>query len=83
MVAIPVAGYLPDGVSLAPVYGVNSTTNQSVSTAGGMLNVALNAVSGVLLVSGTVDLTPPAAPSSRLGPAAPTAPSQIPRSLRR
>jgi glycosidase len=58
-VDIPVAGYVPDGVSLAYRYGGSG----SVTVSGGAIHVQLGAMSGVLLATGTVDLEPPAAPA--------------------
>ncbi|MGZ8694127.1 MAG: pullulanase X25 domain-containing protein, partial [Gaiellaceae bacterium] len=54
---IPVAGYVPDGVSLSYRYGGSG----SASVAGGLLHLSLAPMSGALLASGTVDLQPPAA----------------------
>lgn len=61
--SIPVGGYLPDGTSLARNYGVGNDAGGSVTVSGGSLQVALNPLSGLLLTTGTVDLTPPAAPA--------------------
>lgn len=61
-VDIPVAGYLPDGLTLEAVYGVGNSTGGSASVSGGNLSVTLNPMSGLLLM-GDGDLTPPAAPT--------------------
>jgi glycosidase len=58
-VAIPVGGYLPDGISLAYRYGGSG----SATVSGGVLTVSVGAMSGALLATGTVDLEPPAAPA--------------------
>ncbi len=63
-VDIPVVGYLPDGLSLAAVYSVGNSTGGSVNVAGGKLHLGLNPWSGLLLLSGDYDLTPPAAPTN-------------------
>ena len=62
-VDIPVAGYLPDGLILQAVYGVGNLSGGSVVVAGGMVSVELNPLSALLLVTGEVDLTHPAAPT--------------------
>jgi glycosidase len=61
---IPVAGYLPDGIALARRYGVGVAAIGSVTVTAGAVVVTLPALSGMLLASGTVDLTPPAAPTN-------------------
>ena len=62
--SIPVAGYLPDGITLARRYGVGVAASGSVTVTAGAVVVTLPALSGMLLASGTVDLTPPAAPAN-------------------
>ena len=62
-ITIPVAEYLPNGVSFYRVYGVNYNSTQVIKTANGALQVTLNPLSGVVLTSGQVDLAAPAAPS--------------------
>jgi glycosidase len=62
-VTLPVAGYLPDGTTLIALYGVHTTLGGRVSVAGGVVTVTLPARSGLLLVTGKVDLKPPPAPS--------------------
>ncbi|HEX9017535.1 MAG TPA: alpha-amylase family glycosyl hydrolase [Anaerolineaceae bacterium] len=59
---IPVAGYLPEGLTLTGLYAVNGSSAVSAATAGGMVQLTLNAMSGLVLSTGSVDLTPPAAP---------------------
>lgn len=59
---IPVAGYLPNGLSLARAYGVGNAASGSVSVSGGKVAVTLAPMSGLLLLSGSADLQPPAAP---------------------
>ncbi|HSK52286.1 MAG TPA: alpha-amylase family glycosyl hydrolase, partial [Clostridia bacterium] len=60
---IDVGGYLPDGTSLARRHGVGVEATGSASVAGGVVTVELPALSGMLLASGAVDLTGPAAPT--------------------
>ena len=62
-VNIPVAGYLPEGLTFQAAYGVGNSTGWSVSVSGGMVNVTLEPLSALLLLTGEVDLTPTAAPS--------------------
>ncbi len=63
--SIPVAGYIPDGVSFNAAYGVGNPTGGSYAVSGGTLSVALNPLSGLLLLTAPdVDLTPPTAPAS-------------------
>jgi glycosidase len=59
--AVPVGGFLPDGTQLARA-GVSGGTG-SAAVAGGTVSVTLPALSGAVLLTGTVDLEPPAAPS--------------------
>src|SRR5690606_21815717 len=61
-VDVPVAGYLPDGVTLDPTYVVGGTSS-SATVAGGVLSVEVPALGGVLLTAAGVDLTPPDAPT--------------------
>ena len=61
---IPVGGYLPDGIVLNGAYGVGNNANGvQVTVSGGMVQVALAPMSGLVLATGTVDLAPPAAPA--------------------
>jgi glycosidase/fibronectin type 3 domain-containing protein len=59
VLAIPVAGYVPDGTAFEMRHG----TGAGATVAGGQLQVAVGPMSGVLLATGTVDLQPPAAPA--------------------
>jgi len=61
-VSVPVAGYLPEGVMLAGVYGVNNAGKVNVSVTGGSLTLTLNPMSAWLLVAAKTDLKPTAAP---------------------
>jgi glycosidase len=54
---VPVAGYLPDGTAFHAVFGSGGG-----SVSGGELVVNVSAMSGIVLATDTVDLTPPAAP---------------------
>jgi glycosidase/fibronectin type 3 domain-containing protein len=58
-VHVPVAGYVPNGTAFRLAYGGTG----SVTVAGGALDVTVGASSGVLLLTGQVDLEPPAAPA--------------------
>ncbi|HEX9092989.1 MAG TPA: alpha-amylase, partial [Coriobacteriia bacterium] len=58
-VSIPVAGYLPEGTALLPVYG----SGPASSVSGGSVPVSVPALGGVVLATGEVDLTPPDAPA--------------------
>ena len=62
-VEIPVAGYVPDGISFTSLYGVGNSGTVNVQVSGGMLIVELAPLSAWLLATGTVDLQPPAAPT--------------------
>ena len=61
--AIPVAGYIPDGVTLTPSYAVGSGGGP-VTVSGGQLVGSIGGKSAVILLSGQVDLMPPAAPGN-------------------
>ena len=61
--SIPVAGYLPDGTSLARRFGVGVAASGSTTVSGGAIEVTLPAMSGLVLATGAVDLTGPAAPT--------------------
>ena len=61
---INVAEYLPNGITFLRRYGVGVAAAGSVRTSGGQLVVTLPAWSGLLLATGAVDLTPPAAPAN-------------------
>lgn len=58
-VSVPVAGYLPDGVTLSPAFGHGS----GATVSGGSVSVSVPALAGVVLASGRVDLSPPDAPA--------------------
>ena len=59
-VSIPVAGYLPDGTALTKAFGDGSGSGVSA----GAVSVTVPALSGLVLTTGVVDLTPPAAPTA-------------------
>jgi glycosidase len=59
---ISLAGVLPDGVTLTGAFGVGNSTGQNVTVSGGMVSLSLNALSGLVLLTQKIDLTPPAAP---------------------
>ncbi len=59
---IPVAGYLPNGVTLNQAYAVGSGSPNSITVVNGQINGSIGPMSAVILVSGPTDLTPPAAP---------------------
>jgi glycosidase len=62
--AIPVAGFLPDGTVLARRFGVGVAATGNVTVAGGLVSVTLPAMSGLVLATGTIDLAPTAAPTN-------------------
>lgn len=59
---IPVAGYLPDGVTLRPALVVGSGGG-ATTVSGGELPSTVGPMSAVVLVTGSADLTPPDAPA--------------------
>jgi len=61
--AIPVAGYLPDGVVFNQAYAVGQGGPSSVTVTNGEINGSVGPLSAVLLLSGIVDLEPTAAPT--------------------
>jgi glycosidase/fibronectin type 3 domain-containing protein len=61
--AIPVAGYLPDGLTLNRAYAVGTGSASSVAVVNGAISGSLGALSAVVFVSGNVDLQPTAAPT--------------------
>jgi hypothetical protein len=63
-VEIPVAGYLPDGVSFTGVYGVGAIGSPVASVSGGSLSVDLDPMSAWLLVAESADLEPGPAPTN-------------------
>jgi hypothetical protein len=62
--AIPVAGFLPDGISVQAAYTVGSGGPASVTVSNGELDGTIGPLSALLLVTGQVDLTPPNAPAN-------------------
>jgi glycosidase/fibronectin type 3 domain-containing protein len=62
-ISVPLAGYIHDGVAFKALFGVGNPTGGVFTSGGGEIQVALEPESGLLLASGNVDLTPPAAPS--------------------
>ena len=63
-ITIPVAGYLPDGISLQQKYAVGSGGSNSVTVANGAINGSINPMSAIVLLSGNVDLQPAAEPAN-------------------
>ncbi|HET9590127.1 MAG TPA: alpha-amylase family glycosyl hydrolase [Anaerolineales bacterium] len=61
--AIPVAGYLPDGVVLDQALVVGQGGPSTITVTNGEITGSLGPLSAVLLLSGAVDLEPPAAPT--------------------
>lgn len=61
---VPLSGYIHDGVAFTAVYGVGSPSGGSFASGGGTLVATLAPESGLLLASGTVDLTPLDPPTS-------------------
>lgn len=62
--AIPVAGYLPDGITLTNVYAVGSGGATSVTVTNGIIEGSIAPMSAALFLSGEVDLQPTAAPAN-------------------
>lgn len=60
---VPVAGYLADGTELTVRIGVGVHLGTTVRVADGAITLALPALGGAYLASGTLDLTGPGAPS--------------------
>ena len=61
---IPVAGYLPDGISLLRSYVVGSASPLRVKVTNGNITGNIGPLSAVILLSGSVDLKPTAAPTN-------------------
>lgn len=61
--AIPVAGYLPNGITLNRAYAVGTGSANAVTVTNGAITGSLDAMSAVVFISGNVDLQPTAAPS--------------------
>jgi glycosidase/fibronectin type 3 domain-containing protein len=62
--AIPVAGYLPDGVTLNQAYAVGDGGAGSVAVVNGKITGTIGPMSAVIFLSGNVDLQPTAAPAN-------------------
>ena len=62
-VAIPVTGYLPDGVVFTQSYVVGQGGQIPMTVTGGAIPGSVEPLSAVLLLTGNVDLAPPAAPT--------------------
>lgn len=60
---IPVAGYLPNDISLNQVYAVGTGGPGSVTVEGGALNASVGPLSAVILLATGVDLEPTPAPT--------------------
>ncbi len=61
--AIPVVGFLPEGTVLKTAYGVGDGQPGTLTVSNGQLAGTLGADSAWILVTGRVDLVPPAAPA--------------------
>lgn len=61
--AIPVAGYIPDGVIFNAAYVVGTSGPSTITVSNGQLVGTVGPLSAVLLITGNVDLTPPPAPA--------------------
>jgi len=61
--SIPVAGYLPDNVTLNQAYVVGTGGDSPLTVSGGAIDASLGPLSAALLLTGNVDLTPTAAPA--------------------
>ena len=62
--AIPVAGYLPNGITLNKAYAVGTGSASAVSVVNGVINGSIGPLSAVVFVSGNVDLLSTAAPTN-------------------
>jgi glycosidase/fibronectin type 3 domain-containing protein len=60
---IPVAGYLPDGITLGQAYAVGTGGPASVTVADGAISGSIAAKSAVILIATGVDLEPTAPPA--------------------
>ena len=76
-VAVPLAGYVPDGTVLTVRYGVGVPSGATYTVAGGAISVPLPGESAAILATDLIDLTPPDAPT---GLAVPTRPPTRSRS---
>jgi glycosidase len=61
-VTIPVVGYLRDGLALTTRMALGAGGSAGASTSGGAITITIPANGALLLATGTVDLTPTAAP---------------------
>ena len=61
-VTVPVAGYLRNGLSFTTRFSLGSGGSASASSTGGSVQVTVPANGALVLATGSVDLTPPAAP---------------------
>lgn len=61
--SISVAGYLPNDLSLTRAYVVGAGGPDSVTVSNGQINASVESMSAVVLLSGTFDLKPTAAPA--------------------
>ncbi len=62
--AIPVAGYLPNGITLSNAYAVGSGGASYVAVVNGVINASIGPMSAVILINGNVDLQSTAAPAN-------------------
>jgi glycosidase/fibronectin type 3 domain-containing protein len=62
--SIPVAGYLPDGVILQRAYVVGSGGQHQVTVTNGAISGSIDPLSGLILVTGRVDLKPTSNPTN-------------------
>ncbi|MEP7136310.1 MAG: alpha-amylase family glycosyl hydrolase [Chloroflexota bacterium] len=62
--AIPVAGYLPNGITLYKAYAVGNGGANSVAVVNGVINGSIGPMSAVIFLSRNVDLQPTAAPAN-------------------
>ncbi|MGE5464285.1 MAG: alpha-amylase family glycosyl hydrolase, partial [Syntrophothermus sp.] len=62
--SIPVAGYLPNGVTLNKAYAVGTGSAASVAVVNGAIDGSIGPLSAVVFVSGKIDLLPTGAPTS-------------------
>src|SRR6185369_13339157 len=61
-ISVPLSGYIHDGVQFTALFAVGNATGAMFTTSGGTLQATLQPESGLLLATGTVDLTPPDPP---------------------
>jgi glycosidase len=65
-VSVPTADFVPDGTTFRAAYGVGTPSGGTFTTAAGALQVPLAALSGLLLVTGQIDLQAPPEPDAHL-----------------